>query len=182
MLQNQDPIFLAQRFEKIFRSNFLQVKSFAQMILKSEEDGEDIAQEVFTQLWEQPQLWANHSLSMRNYLFIMTKNALFDYLKHRQVERNYKEGYIKKISLNDFALQEEALENIYYNELQLIVKITLEKMPQKRREIFELSRFQGLQHKEIADRLRISIRTVEHHVYLASAMLKKVLHVIAVFF
>ena len=94
MIQNQDPIFLARRFEKIFHSGFPLVKRFALMLLKSEEDAEDMAQEVFTQLWEQPELWANHTSSMNDYLFIITKNAIFDYLRHRQVEQNYREGCI----------------------------------------------------------------------------------------
>lgn len=182
MIQNQDPIFLARRFEKIFHSGFPLVKRFALMLLKSEEDAEDMAQEVFTQLWEQPELWANHTSSMNDYLFIITKNAIFDYLRHRQVEQNYREGCIKKIAFNDFALREEPLENMYYKEMQLIVKIALDKMPPKRREIFEMSRFKGLHHKEIAEKLQISIRTVEHQVYLASAALKKILYAITLFF
>lgn len=57
----------------------------------------------------------------------------------------------------------------------LIIQLTLEKMPKRRRLIFELSRFRGLSHKEIADKLDVSIRTIEHQVYLALIELKKVL-------
>ena len=60
-------------------------------------------------------------------------------------------------------------------EMLLVVRLTLEKMPERRRLIFELSRFKGLSYKEIAEKLNVSIRTVEHQVYLALIELKKVL-------
>ena len=62
-----------------------------------------------------------------------------------------------------------------YEEMQLVIRLTLEKMPERRRLIFELSRFKELSYKEIAERLNISIRTVEHQVYLVLIELKKVL-------
>ena len=57
----------------------------------------------------------------------------------------------------------------------LVIRLTLEKMPERRRLIFDLSRFKELSYKEIAERLNISIRTVEHQVYLVLIELKKVL-------
>ena len=71
--------------------------------------------------------------------------------------------------------KEEILNNVYYKEMLMIIQLTLEKMPKRRRLIFELSRFRGLSHKEIADKLDVSIRTIEHQVYLALIELKKVL-------
>ena len=62
-----------------------------------------------------------------------------------------------------------------YTTLFRSVQLTLEKMPKRRRMIFELSRFRGLSHKEIADKLEVSIRTIEHQVYLALIDLKKIL-------
>ena len=70
---------------------------------------------------------------------------------------------------------EDTLKNIYYEEMLLVIRLTLEKMPERRRLIFELSRFKELSYKEIAERLNISIRTVEHQVYLVLIELKKVL-------
>ena len=111
------------KFQRFFTVNFPKVKNFAQMLLKSEADAEDVAQDVFCKLWMQP----------------------------------------------------EILNNVYYKEMLMIIQLTLEKMPKRRRLIFELSRFRGLSHKEIADKLDVSIRTIEHQVYLALIELKKVL-------
>ena len=77
--------------------------------------------------------------------------------------------------LHELIEGEDALNNIYYEEMLLVVRLTLEKMPERRRLIFELSRFKGLSYKEIAEKLNVSIRTVEHQGYLALIELKKVL-------
>ena len=79
------------------------------------------------------------------------------------------------------AEKEEVLNNVYYKEMLMIIQLTLEKMPKRRRLIFELSRFRGLSHKEIADKLDVSIRTIEHQVYLALIELKKIL-ILFIFF
>ncbi len=105
----------------------------------------------------------------------MTRNIILNIFKHQQIEREYQEGYLEKTVLHELIEGEGALNNIYYEEMLLVVRLTLEKMPERRRLIFELSRFKGLSYKEIAEKLNVSIRTVEHQVYLALIELKKVL-------
>ena len=63
----------------------------------------------------------------------------------------------------------------------MTIHLTLEKMPIRRKLIFELSRFEGLSYKEIAEKLDVSIRTVEHQVYLALIELKKMLFLLFFF-
>ena len=87
----------------------------------------------------------------------------------------YQEEIMEKTLLYELTEKEEVLNNVYYKEMLMIVQLTLEKMPKRRRMIFELSRFRGLSHKEIADKLEVSIRTIEHQVYLALIDLKKIL-------
>ena len=96
-------------------------------------------------------------------------------IKHQQIEQDYQEGYLEKAVLHELMESEDTLKNIYYEEMLLVIRLTLEKMPERRRLIFELSRFKELSYKEIAERLNISIRTVEHQVYLVLIELKKVL-------
>ena len=141
---------------------------------KSESDAEDVAQDVFCKLWLQPELWLNNE-ELDNYIFIMTRNIVLNIFKHQQVEQEYQAEVIEKTFLYELTEKEEILNNVYYREMLLIIQLTLEKMPKRRRLIFELSRFRGLSHKEIADKLDVSIRTIEHQVYLALIELKKVL-------
>ena len=107
--------------------------------------------------------------------FRMTRNIVLNIFKHQQVEQEYQTEVIEKTFLYELTEKEEILNSVYYKEMLLIIQLTLEKMPKRRRLIFELSRFRGLSHKEIADKLDVSIRTIEHQVYLALIELKKVL-------
>ena len=67
-------------------------------------------------------------------------------------------------------------DQLYTKELQLLIKLTIERMPEQRRKVFLMSRQEDMSHTEIAERLGISIRTVERHIYLALGELKKVLY------
>ena len=141
------------KFQRFFTVNFPKVKNFAQMLLKSEADAEDVAQDVFCKLWLQPELWLDNDKELDNYIFIMTRNIVLNIFKHQQVEQEYQSEVIEKTLLYELTEKEEILNNVYYKEMLMIIQLTLEKMPKRRRLIFELSRFRGLSHKEIADKL-----------------------------
>ena len=169
------------KFQKFFTINFPKVKNFAQMLLKSETEAEDVAQDVFCKLWLQPEIWLDTDKDLDNYIFIMTRNIVMNIFKHQQIEQEYQDEVVEKTFLYELTEKEEILDNVYYKEMLMIIQLTLEKMPKRRRLIFELSRFKGLSHKKIADKLDVSIRTIEHQVYLALIELKKIL-VLFIFF
>jgi RNA polymerase sigma-70 factor (ECF subfamily) len=169
------------KFQRFFTANFPKVKNFAQMLLKSEAEAEDVAQDVFCKLWLQPEIWLDTDRDLDNYIFIMTRNIVLNIFKHQQIEQEYQDEVIEKTILYELTEKEEVLNNVYYKEMLMIIQLTLEKMPKRRRLIFELSRFRGLSHKEIADKLDVSIRTIEHQVYLALIELKKIL-ILFIFF
>lgn len=169
------------KFQKFFTANFPKVKNFAQMLLKSEAEAEDVAQDVFCKLWLQPEIWLDTDKDLDNYLFILTRNIVLNIFKHQQIEQEYQDEVVERTFLYELTEKEEILNNVYYKEMLMIVQLTLEKMPKRRKLIFKLSRFKGLSHKEIADKLDVSIRTIEHQVYLALIELKKIL-VLFIFF
>ena len=163
------------KFQHFFTHYFPKIKNFAQMLLKSEADAEDVAQEVFCKLWLQPEIWLDNENKLDDYLFIMTRNIVFNIFKHQQIEKDYNEMAAEKIILAEITGENSILDHIYYKEMLMVIKLTLERMPTKRKTIFELSRFEKLSNKDIAEKLNVSIRTVEHHIYLALADLKKIL-------
>lgn len=163
------------KYQRLFTTSFPKVKNFARMLLKSEADAEDVAQDIFCRLWLQPEIWLDNERELDDYLFIMTRNVIMNIFKHQQVEYEYQESVFEKTLLAELTENEDILKNIYYNEMLLAIRLTLEKLPERRRMIFELSRFQGMNYKEIAEKLGVSVRTVEHQVYLVLVELKKVL-------
>lgn len=174
MTPNQDERLLAQQFETIFTKYYSVVKYFALMLLKSEEDAKDITQDVFTKLWTKPELWAEVP-NPTPYIYTLTKSTTLNFIKHKKVELAYQEKIIEKTLIDELFQSEDTLNPIYYKEAQLIIKLVLERLPEQRRMIFEMSRFKHMSNLEIADKLNISKRTVEHHIYLTLLEMKKII-------
>lgn len=138
------------------------MKAFAWKLLHSEEDAEDIAQDIFVKLWNNPEMWENKE-TWDSYIYTVARNQIYNFLKHQSVELSYQE----KLSQEDApSFEFDTYDKLYAKELQLLIKLTLDNMPEQRRKVFSMSRQQGMSNQEIADSLRLSIRTVERHIYL----------------
>ena len=162
-------------FQSFFTTNFPKVKNFARRLLKSDEDAEDVAQDVFCKLWQQPEIWQTPNDKLDGYIFVATRNIILNMFKHQRIEQDYQADFAENAILCEIIEDDQALKNIYYKELLMILRLALAKMPERRRVIFEASRFQGLSYKDISEKFGVSIRTVEHQVYLALIDLKKIL-------
>lgn len=110
----------------------------------------------------------------------MLRNHIYNFLEHKSVETHYIENVTEDIqfSLSDM---DDTVNKLYAKEINILLKMTIEQMPAQRRRIFLLSRHQGLSNQEIADELHLSIRTVEHHLYLALRELKKNILIFLIF-
>lgn len=164
---------MQREFEVIFKNYYAPVKSFLRKLVKSEADAEDIVQDVFSTLWVKPEVWQDNS-EIDRYIYRMAKYQALNFL--RDMARNCDNGLVdanisqvEKIS-DDLS----AIDPIIHEEANLLLQMALDKMPSKRREIFLMSRFEGLPHKEIARKLGLSVRTVESHIYAALASLKAI--------
>jgi len=159
-------------FLQLFEANYSKVKNLAYNLLKSEVDAEDVAQEVFAKLWEQQSIWINNKRELDAYILIMAKNIALNMFKYQKIRLEYKERFIEESSeLTD----RDLLDSIYFREILQSIYSKLESIPERRRTVFELSRFYGKSHKEIADKMNISVRTVEQQIYLTLIELRKVL-------
>lgn len=163
------------RFEQFYAANFPRVKNFARLLTKSEEDAEDIAQNIFLKLWTRPELWEEGE-SMNSYLYTVTRNEIFNLFKHQKIEQEYENKIVKAQLIGELCDEDTTLlEEIYYKEVLMLVELTLTQLPPRRKEVFEMSRLEGLSHKEIAEKLQIPLRTVEDHIYKTLTELRKVL-------
>jgi RNA polymerase sigma-70 factor (ECF subfamily) len=162
-------------FEAVFLACFDRVKRFIAGLVRSEDDAEDLAQDIFAKLWEK-RASLDTKRSFDSLLYAMARNAAFNYLKHKLVHAAYANEYIR---------QEETdtpEELTFAKEIELLVEMTLCRMPEKRSEIYRLSRNKGLSNDEIALQLNISKKTVENNLSLALAEIRKIISLAVIFF
>lgn len=162
-------------FSKVYFIYFPKLVRFAREFVLSTEDAENIIQDIFLYLWEHRELLV--TLNNPNaFLFTLVKNKSIDFLrlKKRMDQKNEKLETVldKELQLKMYALQqfdENALSN---DDIETLLNNAINKLPDKCREIFILSRMEGLKYKEIADRLEISTKTVENQISIALRKLK----------
>ena len=120
---------------------------------------EEIVQDVFITIWEKRET-LDESKSFGNYLCTIAKSRLLNIYKHRLVETMY----AQVIATTKDIKTDYTSENVDITFLNDFLSIIVEEMPDKRREVFKLSRIDGLSNKEIAEKLDISENTVEQHI------------------
>ena len=128
-------------------------------LLKQEEDAEDIVQEVFIKIW-QSRGKIDVYASFESFLFTIAYNATMSLLRKRMSETRSRE-YLKSLQQHDSA--EQIIDEIQFKELNQKVQTLLEQLTPRQKEIFFLSREEGLSHQEIAEKLNISKSTVNNH-------------------
>jgi RNA polymerase sigma-70 factor (family 1) len=164
---------LSEGDEKAFELLFLRYQPkliyFFTGFVHDEEIARDMAQDLFFNLWiNRGKLAGVHSFC--SYLYRMARNALYNYYDHTLVLEKYDAAQLfTSLSVSDTE------EQFFAKELQDFINLKIEQMPPQRRQIFKMSRVEGLDNEEIALRLNISKRTVESHLSSALADLRKLL-------
>lgn len=139
----------------------------AYRILQDREDAKDIVQELFTVLWiKRSGLILKTGIA--SYLYTSVRNRVFDKISSKKVASRYFE------SLKDFTLDEgySTDDIIQEKELSALIEKEIAALPDKMRQIFELSRKGNLSHKEIANQLVLSDKTVKKQVSNALRILR----------
>lgn len=145
-----------QEFEKLFRSSYVSLVRYAKTMLRDHDAAEEIVQELFFRLWQDRQTLTVKS-SLNGYLFRSVHNRALHYIEHQKVVSRH----VGEMTVRAELGSEPVTEAIYYSELQTRVARVLERLPERCRLIFRMSRFEGLKYNEIADKLAVSLKTVE---------------------
>lgn len=154
-----------QAFEQIFNQYYQQLCSFAFQFLKEDLGAEEIVQDVFCAIWEKRSTQQIDSL--KSYLYQAVRNKCLNAIKHIEVREEYKQQ--NKYQLD---LEENSEEENDSNELTQNLKTTIDAMPEMRKKVFLMSKYDGLKYNEIASALGISVKTVENHMGKALAFLR----------
>jgi RNA polymerase sigma-70 factor (ECF subfamily) len=144
------------QFELLFRSSYVSLVRYAKTLIKDHDTAEEIVQDLFFRLWKDKEK-LNIESSLNGYLFRSVHNKCLHYIEHNRVVERHAEEMLYQ--------QSESLESpsdiLNYKELQEKVARILERLPERCGRIFTMSRFEGLKYSEIAERLSVSIKTVE---------------------
>lgn len=144
-----------------------QLVLFIKRSLPREEDVESLVQEVFLKIWvNRTKLDAQRSFD--SYLFTVAKHMLIDHLR----KLVHKRRYIKDSVALSATYEQSASGQLEYEELKSTVEQCIDLLPEKRREIFMMNRFEGKRYKEIAVELGISENTVNAQMHKAMQFLK----------
>ncbi|KOH45007.1 RNA polymerase sigma-70 factor [Sunxiuqinia dokdonensis] len=168
--------FLAKEknFRVVFMTYFESLEVFAKAYVADEEVAKDITQEVFANLWAK-KTSLPPQINLKSYLYQATRNNCLNYLKRLKIRSKYekraRDNY-QDLLLNHEALSQLNFDELSYQELVNSLSEAISELPPKCREVFELSRFDGMKNKEIADHLNISIKAVESHISKALKTLK----------
>ena len=155
-------------YQGLFKSHYAMLTLYAMRFVQDMENAEEIVQDVFFNLWENRQK-RDINVSLKSYLYRTVKNTCLNLLKHRKVEDRYREHFSRELQYD------ELNEDNWMVETELSDKITaaIEKLPPERKKVFVLSRFEELKYREIAEKLNLSIKTVENQMGKALKFLRE---------
>lgn len=152
-------------FESLFQKLQPRLFAYCCKYVENEELARDIVQECLVELWEN---YENISNSYERYMIVAVKNRCISHFRTLQLQSKFSESVQLKIKEFEFHPSiPDPLTDIYMKEIGELLQEYIEKLPDKCRQIFIMSRQEGLKNQEIADRLGISVRTVEAQIYHA---------------
>ncbi len=140
---------------------------FAMRFLKSREYAEDVFQDASTVVW-QSRRFINPDASFSSYLYTIMRNRILNQLRNAANEEKLKESILSQAL--DYT--EDTKREVMLNDLKSLISHALQQLTPRQREIFEMSREAQLSHKEIADKLGISVNTVQEHISISLKLIR----------
>lgn len=160
-------------FKIIYKKYFKILYVYSLRIVSKGEVAEDIVQEVFLECWDQRKS-IDTTLPLKSYLYTLTRRKSIDYLRKSEsknllfseIETHLDELFFETLALDD---------HIDVQEMEQTIENTIMLLPPKCKDVFLLSRENGMKNKQIADTLNLSVKTVEKHITKAINQIRQAL-------
>lgn len=160
LIQSRDE----QAFKCLFDTYFVPLCRYAHLFLDSSEEGEEVVIDIFTYIWEHSDQ-INLTVSFKSYLFQATHNRCINFLRDRK--QTLPLDYASNVAADE---TESPME---MEELRQLIQEAICSLPDKCRQVFQLSRDEHCTNQEIADEMGISIKTVEAQITKALKRIRK---------
>jgi len=153
-------------FDELYYRYVPRLLAFSRNYIKDKDEAEEAVQEIFIRIWEKRKS-LDESKSFKAYLFQSIKNYFLNLIRDRKTTYQ-----LSDIPEEVHPHNESIFEDLTYKEHEQTALLLIGSLPKVQQEIFILSRMEGLSNMEIAEKLNLSKRTVEHHIYLSLKYLK----------
>src|SRR4051812_36270216 len=155
-------------FEKVFKTHFDSLYKYAYTLLKNESAAEEVTQQVFFKIWEKRESLPDETI-LKAYLYRAVHNESLNHIKRQKVRTGYQMFAIG----NTGQVINNASGKVDMAELQQELHKAMNELPEQCRTIFQMSRFEDMKYREIAEELNISPKTVENQMGKALKILRE---------
>jgi RNA polymerase sigma-70 factor (ECF subfamily) len=157
-----------EAYEVVYKNFFKPLYVYAYSMLNDEMKAEEVVQTIFLKLWEKQET-IDIQTSLKAYLYRSVHNASLNVIKHEKVKQQYETYATHAMKTTK---SETPAHTTMYKNLENKLREALNELPEQCRTVFQLSRFEELKYREIAERLSISEKTVEGHMGKALKLLR----------
>lgn len=154
-------------FDALFHKYSESLYAFALSIARETFGAEEITQLVFLKVWEK-RAQINEHLSFKSFLFSVAYNETISWIRKEKSQKRRIGEFLHTTSFSS----NETEYSIEFRNIEVLANQLISELPEKRKEIFILSREQGFSNKEIAEKLGISVKTVENQMTSALKYLR----------
>ena len=153
--------------DDLFAYYYPRLYQFSKSILKIEGEIEDVLQEVFLKIWLNRHK-IHHAETFNAYIYTITKHEVLNLIRSKLKDHNFRDQLYLYAVAEEYQFQSK----LEFEEIKSGIDKIVSNLPEKRQQIFILSRTNGLSNKEIAQQLEISEKTVEDHITHAIRKIK----------
>ncbi len=173
-MKDEETLSNQRMVEELFRKYYKILRAYAYRLVNEKDIAEDIVQDVYYELWKKKDELVMEK-SIKYYLFRSIYTKTLNYLNSksytdRETFEHSTEGRIQQIHLQSYTSDLE--DELMYRELQSRVNTAIGSLPEQCRKVFILSRQYELKNREIAEKLGISVKSVEKHITKALSILR----------
>lgn len=163
LLKQGDKAAFAEIYDRYSMMLYFKVNQ----MLRDEDSAKDLVQDVFLGLWLNS-AQVKEEANLPGYLYVASRNRMFNLIEKGKTRNDY----VSSIARYAVEASTETMDKLDERELMAILVAEIAKLPAKMRQVFEMSRLENLSHKEIAEKLGLSEKTVKTQVHNALDILR----------